>query len=403
MKSKKIEKMQLLFWLRKAGGASVKSIITCRITINGNRTEVSTGIKICPAYWDKLRQQVSKKLKEADQYNQQQQVMSSELLRVFTELRIKEENITARRVGMVYRKGFQKPPTLLNAYDDLIELKQKVEGLEPVSLKRYHTFKGLLQKYLSEHKLLSLGVQEMTIQEGRKMLSWYMDFQTHTSLVTARLFIGSIRAALRLAVENGYMASNPLIQLSLPKAKRKKIDALSVAELQRLEAFQPASVPLQKVRDLFLFQCYTGLSYETLARFDQQQYIFERDDIQFIRMTRSKTDRDFVVPLSLKAKVILDRWGGQLPASGHFRVKKIYCNQVYNKKLKQVAVQLGIAPDRLTSHMGRRTFATHMVNQKKISMEAVAKMLGHSDTRITQSHYAEVMLEGVIDEMRKVL
>lgn len=75
-------------------------------------------------------------------------------------------------------------------------------------------------------------------------------------------------------------------------------------------------------------------------------------------------------------------------------------NQKYNTYLKEVADLCGINK-RLTAHCSRHTFATSVTLANKVTMENVAKMLGHSSTRMTQ-HYAKILDQSILEDMMNV-
>lgn len=85
---------------------------------------------------------------------------------------------------------------------------------------------------------------------------------------------------------------------------------------------------------------------------------------------------------------ILNKYGGQLP---------MLSNVNYNKYLKVVAQSAGIDKP-LTTHWARHTGATILLNEG-VDMETVAKILGHSSTRITRSTYAKLLDSTVADKM----
>lgn len=135
-------------------------------------------------------------------------------------------------------------------------------------------------------------------------------------------------------------------------------------------------------RDIFLLQCYTGLAFIDLVTFDWMQCRENR----VIIAPRHKTGVDYVVRLPQAAVDILERYGYKIP---HIT------NQCYNEHLREIARAMGIKKH-ITSHCGRHTFATTYGLNAGVSIEVLARMLGHTNIKTTQI-YAEMLPNTVID------
>lgn len=147
---------------------------------------------------------------------------------------------------------------------------------------------------------------------------------------------------------------------------------------------------LQKVRDLFLFQCYTGLSYTDLYSIDLSR-IRNDHGVDYVKGHRSKTGVEYVFVLLPIAKAIVDKYEGKLPK---------FSNAQYNMRLKIVAEYAKIDKP-IASHWGRRTCATMLLN-KGFTMETVSKVLGHADIKVTQEAYAKMLDKTVIKQFKDV-
>lgn len=159
---------------------------------------------------------------------------------------------------------------------------------------------------------------------------------------------------------------------------------LTVEELDRLKKAEIPDQKVSRVRDLFVFQCVTGLSYADMATLDMGR---SATDIGGGRMLingrRVKTGEDYTVVLLPSAVEILDRYDWRLP---------IISNQKYNDYLKLATHYAGIRK-KLTSHCGRHTFATIAINNG-VPVEVVSRILGHTNIKTTQ-FYAKVLSESV--------
>lgn len=147
---------------------------------------------------------------------------------------------------------------------------------------------------------------------------------------------------------------------------------------------------LDKVRDLFLFQCFTGLSYSDMANLRSDDFCVNKSGQIYIKKTRIKTGMRYVVVLLDDAVRIVKKYGFELP---------ILSNQRYNSYLKEIQDICGIKKP-LHTHIGRHTAATYLLN-KGVPVEAVAKILGHSDIKQTQ-HYAKLLDDSVFREFQKL-
>jgi len=150
---------------------------------------------------------------------------------------------------------------------------------------------------------------------------------------------------------------------------------------------------LIKVRDLFIFQCFTGLSYSDLMKLTKEE-INEIDGVKVIKSNRVKTDQNFISVILPEAINILEKYNYELP-----RIS----NQKYNDYLKLVGLY---AKDkktkqsikkRLTTHVARHTFATYLIN-KGVPLETVAQTMGHSNIKMTQ-HYAKLLGKKVVSDV----
>lgn len=154
---------------------------------------------------------------------------------------------------------------------------------------------------------------------------------------------------------------------------------LTAEELKKVKDAQIDSETICRVRDLFIFQAYTGISYADLAKFNFKRDVQKRGNKYVILDIRLKTEENYFIVLLPPAMEILRKYDYVLP---------IISNQQYNLRLKIVADYAELDRN-LTVHMSRHTFATMCLNNG-VKMENVSKMLGHTNVRTTQQ-YAKVL------------
>ena len=170
--------------------------------------------------------------------------------------------------------------------------------------------------------------------------------------------------------------------------KRKKV--MTMEEIYMIEQAEMPNGSLTRVRDLFIFSCYSGLAYSDLMDFNLEK-IEEEDGEKYMFGHRKKTGEEYVVLILPKALQILEKYNYKLPK---------YSNQQYNHRLKDMAKAAGIDKP-ISSHWGRHSAGMMFLNNG-VSIEVVAKILGHSTIRETQRVYASVLKMTVVKEMLKL-
>lgn len=189
----------------------------------------------------------------------------------------------------------------------------------------------------------------------------------------------TLKTYINDAMRHDLITDNPYRTFKSNKGKSEWGRFLSLEEVAKIENATLPSGSLQRVRDLFLFQCYTGISYADLFTTNYKQYNVV-DGIRLLNALRHKTHAPFTTILSDKAMAILQRYN------------YTFCpitNSQYNLRLKLVATACGINKP-IASHWGRRTCGMVMLNEG-IPIEVVAKVLGHANINTTQECYAKVL------------
>jgi integrase len=201
-----------------------------------------------------------------------------------------------------------------------------------------------------------------------------------------------LKALLNRAFKVGKIDLNPYDRLKgqFKRGEKLSTEYLTEEEMRRFERLLvPKGSVLEVVRDLFVFQMYTGLPYSDMQAFDIADYKWDGKAWQHIG-ERIKTGVPYVSQLLPPAVKVLERYDWKIPRLS---------NADYNRHLKSLGAMAGIATP-LHSHLARHTFATYMLrNGAKI--ENVSRMLGH--TNITQTQrYAKVLAESVHEDFDRV-
>ncbi|MEE1226089.1 MAG: phage integrase SAM-like domain-containing protein [Bacteroidales bacterium] len=345
-----------------------QSPIELSVIINQQRSIITLDRKINHKHFNPSTQ----KVKGDKAINEYLDTIRKKCYSIENEL-IKQDNLTLKTFIDVYKYGFQSTQiTLLPLYDKLI--KTTLTGtVEDNTIYKYRKAKERMTEYLKTIDKTDIDVNSITPSFCNQFHS-YCSNSLKPSTVQKEMKM--FKRILQFAVNEGVIKVNPFnIKLKAPKLV---YEPLSINELQKIWNMDVEG-SLEKVRDCFIFQCYTGLSYCDMASLSM-------DDIKdgIIYKNRKKTDVRSVIPLLPIPRQILEKYNYNLP---------VISNQKYNVYLKALATACGIKT-RLYSHLARHTAATVMINNG-IELPLIARMLGHSNTKITETIYATLKDETI--------
>jgi integrase len=210
-------------------------------------------------------------------------------------------------------------------------------------------------------------------------------------LLTIRL--GTI---INHAIADGIITADPFAgyERVRPAPKQKYITR---EELNRLMTTPLTNPSHYLIRDLFLFSCYTGVSYGDMRRLTESDLWVAEDGTTWIKSKRGKTGVDYQVPLLALPLQILERYRDTAPDG---RLLPMYCSSHMNRILKEIAEICGISRA-VHFHRARHTYASVVTLSQGVSLETVSRMLGHKGVKMTE-RYAITTVERIGDEIREL-
>ena len=200
----------------------------------------------------------------------------------------------------------------------------------------------------------------------------------------------------KMAWDNGWVSGNPFHLLKLHKDKTERA-YLSIDELERMANKEFSSERLERMRDIFLFCCYTGLSYIDVKTLTTDNLVRKPDGRLWIVTKRTKTEVPVHVPLLEIPLRLIEKYE---PLRKGNLVFPVYSNQKSNDYLKEIAALCDIHKD-ITFHVARHTFATTITLDHGVPIESVSKMLGHTNVQTTQI-YARITDRKINSDMAQL-
>lgn len=348
--------------------------IEVSVTINQKRTIFHLPRKEKPADFEKqLRNRKSDLVQYCDEIRHKLNNAQTELLR-------RGIAITAERLKEFIRSGGIRTYTatdMVNEYMDILRLKT---GMSGETFKKYQIIYDRLLEFVGKEI-------EANMITSAVMSKFNATIYSENVESTAGGKMTKVKSLLRWAFECGKIPTMPMANIRISKGKVNK-EFLTPAEVVRIKTKKFSIERLNRVRDLFVFQMSTGLSYVDIEGVKE---ILQKAGVFFIKGKRQKTGIEFTSVVLPEGVAVWNKYMGQLP---------ILTNQKYNSYLKEIGDLCQTKS--LTTHLARKTYATNMLNAG-VAITTVSKMLGHSNSNITQKHYATLIDDTILNEVKKVI
>ena len=379
--------------IKKDGNATIE----VKITINGQRSFFSTGKNILATNWDKVKQIAKGKSEESQNINNFLQALKNRLHEKEVELMERGYIVTAELLRDSYFNKVEslKERTLIDVFIEHNSNQEKNIGNGVSKATHWisvYTLR-LVKEYLAQrYERNDIYLKELNIGFIQAFHT-FLKKDRGMAQNSATKHLKLLKKIVNIAVANSYITFNPFITYKIER-EPVEIDFLDEEELRKIINFDTPLPRLERAKDMFLFGCFTGLSYIDIKTLAPEH--FEKDGTGriWIKKRRVKTGVLSRIPLLPIAKLILDKYkGGE-------KLLPIQDPADINKYLKDIAILCDIKK-RITFHTSRHTFASTVTLANNISLEVVSKMLGHTNTRMT-THYAKLVDKCIGEQMDKL-
>ncbi|MBW4970766.1 site-specific integrase [Croceibacter atlanticus] len=370
-----------------------------RITVNKKRIYLSLKRKVEVTKWDQFQSKLKGHSAGARQLNDYINQTNRKLLEVHKQLIDEQKIITASAIKARYLGVddiFKKLSDLLNYHK--VHMKTV---LKAGTLKNYTTTDKYVRKFLK----VKMNVEDIYLKQIN--YRFITDFEYFLRTYKSKSHrptpsnngvmkhLERLKKLMNLAQKLEWVQKDPFAKFSL-KFDRVERDYLSEEELTSLINLESDRITLNQTRDVFIFACYTGLSWIDVKNLNQRHIVKGIDGSNWIYSSREKTDTPVKIPILPMAQNLIDLYSEKMKDSNF--ILPVYSNQKTNKYLKEIAKQLKFKK-RLTFHVARHTFATTVTLSNGVPIETVSKLLGHTKLSTTQI-YARVIERKVSDDMK---
>ena len=352
------------------------AVVELRITADNVRKYISTGVKLLPKEWSNGSVVGRNDFKELNDHLQIIKKKCSEIVNRM----IDEGTFDINAIPNLLKGSMMQQQTFINYAKELS--KRRMLKLAPGTRKRY----AVVFRFLEEWKGI---VYFSDITERNIMLMDEALSDRGLKECSRWNYHKLLKCFITQAMDDGLVKRNPYSRVNIKKGEEDGLRRyLTPQEFHRFESCIIPTESLRKVRDLFVFQTYTMMSYSDLAEFDYKDCQRIKGQIVY-KSERTKTGQEFTIVLLQPALAILKQYKYKLP---------IISNVKYNAYLK-AAVMYAQIDKPVTTHYARHTGATMLLNEGKVPMHIIQHMLGHASIRETERTYAKLMDETIVETM----
>ena len=355
-----------------------------RVTINGTIAQFSCKQSVTKAIWDAKGNRTIGKSKEAKEVNFALDNIKAQIAKHYQRLSDREAFVTAEMVRNAYQGIGTEYETLLRAFDkENAAFAQRVGKDRAVrTYRKYLTVRKYVADFIKyQYKRSDMSMNELT-EEFIHDFCLYL--KNVVGLAQSSIWIYSIplKHMVTAAHYNGKIPRNPFAMYHVDPDHKER-EFLTEEELSMFAGIKLENPNFSFARDLFLFGCWTGISFIDIKNLTEDN-IVNINDAPWIVSQRQKTGVPFKIKLMESSLQIIERYKPFRKDEHLFAIGSL---DMINKRIKRVANMCGIKK-RISFHVSRHTFAV-LALEHGMPIESVSKILGHTNITTTQI-YAKV-------------
>ncbi len=392
----------LLFYIRRNKlNKSGEVPIFLRITVNGQRADASVKRTIPLHLWNSAKGKATEKGIGCKDLNAYLDAISFNILRIQRDMELEGTEVSAHAILDRYLgKNTPDRHTLIEVFQEHNEKQRKLAGIDiaPATAVRYETCRKLMIQFLQHtYRRNDIYLDELSRQFIEEY-EFFLKTVRRCSHNTTIQYLKNLKKITRIAQTKGWLHDDPFKEIRFHKEKVER-DFLEHHELKKLLDKRIEIPRLAQIRDVFCFCCLSGLAFSDVKQLRPEHIVRDINGMLWIRKPRLKTGQMCNIPLLETARYILSQYADNTYCQTYGVLLPVCSNQKMNAYLKELAAICGIRKN-LSTHTARHTFAT-LTLASGATIENVAKMLGHADTKMTR-HYARILDSSILRDMQIV-
>jgi site-specific recombinase XerD len=385
---------KLLFYINrnkiKTDGTTA---ILCRISIDGKSSTLTTGIYCQLDNWNSKKGEI-----KTERENNRLTEFRNRIEHTYEHI-LKEQGVISSELLKNTIIGINSIPTMLLKAGEVEIERLRIRSIEINSRSTYRESR-LAQQNLSEF-LLSKGMEDIAFQDiteefGESFKIFMKTIHDRKSSYINKC-ITWLNRLIYIAIDQEILRSNPIEDVRYEKKEPAKHRYISKFDLKRIMETPIKDPRLELVRRAFIFSSLTGLAYVDMHRLYPHHIGKTADNKLYIRKKRVKTNVEAFIPLHPIAEQILMFYNTTDENQPVFPLPK---RDMIWYDINQIGVAMELK-ENLSYHQSRHSFGTLAISAG-LSIESIAKMMGHANISTTQS-YAQITEQKISEDMDKLM
>ena len=385
---------RLLFYInRNKAKKNGKAAVLCRITVDGRSAVIATGEECAPEAWQTKSGETGDR-----KINLRLQALRERIEASYTTLLRREGVVSVERLKLRLQGVNETPTMLLETSTEELRTVEACVGRSrsPGTYQNNRRSDSGLRDFVR-----SRGESDIPIPTlAPDFFDAYRLFLKRRgyAVSTTNRHLHWLGRLMRRAIARGVIRFNPFEGVRYETEKYRP-HFLQKHEVERLLAFSVRDEATELSRHMFLFSVFTGLAYADLRTLRRSQIETDGAGRPYIRKARQKTHEESLIPLHPIAEQLLSLY----LKDDKTEDRRIFPDASYfllTHRLKAIGKACGLH-EPLTFHVGRHSFGT-LTLEAGISMESIARMMGHASVTTTEL-YARITDQKISEDVDRLI
>lgn len=392
---------KLLFYLKKNEPKKNGNVpVMGRITIDGTPKTFGTKLEINPETWDLKHGRVLGKSNLAININQKLDKIRVRINKIYEDMMKDDGFATSQKVKLSFLGVGVMEDAVLKVFKEQNQDFEKMVSKGKRSQSTYNKYKTVfnhLSEFITErYHRDDMAFRELTGDFIREF-DFFLRIDKECTHNTVWVYTMPVIALADLAIKKGLIRQNPFEDYKITMEETDRSYLLK-EDVESLMLLKPSTSKYELVKDLFIFSCFTGLSYIDIKKLKWNNIQSFFDGHQWIISRRKKSDVASNVRLLEIPKRIIEKYRG---ITRNEFIFPMHSNATCNNHISKLTEQAGIVTEqKITFHTARHTFATMFLTEG-VPLESLSKMMGHKNISTTQI-YAKITSQKISKDMDKV-